>query len=323
MAKYKVYYTNKLSDVATNIFNSNDMEVMVASSIDEQVYIKEMKEFQPDAVMCRTEPVTAAMMDVCEHLRVIGKQGAGLDNIDMDGATQRKIQVVFAPAGNANAVAEHAVMLMLMAARRFNYVNNEFRKGNFWVRMGLQNTVEVQGKTLGLLGCGRISKLFAAKAIHGMGMKVIGYDPYIKPEQLDGLPIELKDSADEIWKTADFVSIHLPLIPATERTVGMAQFKMMKPRAIFLNLARGGLVREEELVEALKTGVLFGAAIDVYEPEPLCENSRQLLDLDNVILTPHTAASTEESVINCCTSCANDIVAVCYGRAPACPANKL
>jgi len=299
------------------------VEVKVASALDEETYIRELKEYQPDVIMCRTEPVTAAMMDVCQNLKGVGKQGAGLDNIDIDHATSKKIQVVYAPAGNANAVAEHAVMLMLMTARRFSYVNDQFRKGNFYVRMGLENTVEVEGKTLGLVGCGRISKLFAAKCINGLGMKVVGYDPYVTKEQLGGLPIELKDSADEIWKTADFVSIHLPLMPSTERTVGMEQFKMMKPRAIFLNVARGGLIREEELVEALKTGVLFGAGLDVYEPEPLCENSRQMMDMDNVVLTPHTAASTEQSVINCCTSCATDLVNVCYGRPVVCPVNKI
>lgn len=321
--KFKAYYTNKLSDVATQIFNNNDVEVKVASALDEETYIRELKEYQPDVIMCRTEPVTAAMMDVCQNLKGVGKQGAGLDNIDIDHATSKKIQVVYAPAGNANAVAEHAVMLMLMTARRFSYVNDQFRKGNFYVRMGLENTVEVEGKTLGLVGCGRISKLFAAKCINGLGMKVVGYDPYVTKEQLGGLPIELKDSADEIWKTADFVSIHLPLMPSTERTVGMEEFKMMKPRAIFLNVARGGLIREEELVEALKTGVLFGAGLDVYEPEPLCENSRQMMDMDNVVLTPHTAASTEQSVINCCTSCATDLVNVCYGRPVVCPVNKI
>ncbi|BAK98283.1 oxidoreductase [Oscillibacter valericigenes Sjm18-20] len=321
--KFKAYYTNHLSDVATQIFNNNDVEVKVAGNLDEETYIRELKEYQPDVIMCRTEPVTAAMMDVCRNLKGVGKQGAGLDNIDIDHATLKKIQVVFAPAGNANAVAEHAVMLLMMTARRFNYVDRQFRSGNFYVRMDLENTVEVQGKTLGLVGCGRISKLFASKCINGLGMKVIGYDPYVTKEQLGGLPIELKESAEEVWKTADFVSIHLPLMPSTEHTVGMAQFKMMKPRAIFLNVARGGLIQEEEMVEALKTGVLFGAGLDVYEPEPLSENSRQMLDMDNVVLTPHTAASTEESVINCCTSCATDLVNVCYGRPVVCPVNKI
>ena len=219
--KFKAYYTNKLSDVATQIFNNNDVEVKVATALDEETYIRELKEYQPDVIMCRTEPVTAAMMDVCRNLKGVGKQGAGLDNIDIDHATAKKIQVVFAPAGNANAVAEHAVMLMMMTARRFNYVDKQFRSGNFYIRMGLENTAEVEGKTLGLVGCGRISKMFASKCINGLGMKVIGYDPYVTKEQLGGLPIELKDNTDEIWKTADFVSIHLPLMPSTERTVGM------------------------------------------------------------------------------------------------------
>ncbi|QNL43638.1 hydroxyacid dehydrogenase [Oscillibacter hominis] len=322
MSKFKVYYTNHLSQVATDIFESNDFEVKTASEISEEVYVKELEEFQPDVIMCRTEPVTKAMMDTCRNLKGIGKQGAGLDNIDMEYATEKKIQVVFFPAGNANAVAEHAIMLMLMTARRFNYVDREFHKGNFWVRMGLQNTFEIQGKTLGLIGCGRISRLVATKAI-GMGMKVIGYDPYITQEQLGDLAIELKDNAEEIYKNGDFISVHLPLMPATEKTIGMEQFKLMKPRAIFINVARGGLIKEEELVKALQDGTLYAAGLDVYEPEPLCESSMPLLTLENVVLTPHTAATTEESVINCCTNVANDLVRVCNGEKPTCPANKI
>ncbi|MBE7004902.1 MAG: oxidoreductase, partial [Ruminococcaceae bacterium] len=109
MAKFKVYYTIELNEVATEIFNKNDFEVKLCSHNDEETYVKELAEFQPDGIMCRTEPITAKMMDVCKNLKVIGKQGAGLDNIDMDHAAEKNIQVVFAPAGNANAVAEHAI----------------------------------------------------------------------------------------------------------------------------------------------------------------------------------------------------------------------
>ena len=162
MAQFKVYYTIELNEVATRIFEQNDFEVKVCSHNDEETYVKELTEYQPDAIMCRTEPITAKMMDVCANLKVIGKQGAGLDNIDMDHAAEKNIQVVFAPAGNANAVAEHAILLMLACAKRFNYVDRQFRSGNFLVRMKMEHTYELGGKTLGMIGCGRISRTASA-----------------------------------------------------------------------------------------------------------------------------------------------------------------
>ena len=159
MAKFKVYYTIELNEIATQIFESNDFEVKLCSHNDEETYVKELAEFQPDAIMCRTEPITAKMLDTCTNLKVIGKQGAGLDNIDMDHAHAKDITVVYAPAGNANAVAEHAVMLMLMCAKRFTYVDRQFRGGNFLVRMDMEHTYELGGKTPGMVGCGRISQL--------------------------------------------------------------------------------------------------------------------------------------------------------------------
>ncbi len=321
MAKFKVYYTIELNEVATHIFEQNGFEVKVCSHNDEATYVKELAEFQPDGIMCRTEPITAKMMDTCKNLKVIGKQGAGLDNIDMDHAAEKNIQVVFAPAGNANAVAEHAILLMLACAKRFNYVDKQFRSGNFLVRMKMEHTYELGGKTLGMIGCGRISQLVMQKAKYGFGMKVIGYDPYLTQDKVGDL-CELKATAKEVWEQADFVSVHLPEVESTHHSIGREQFSWMKPTASFINCARGGLIKENELIDCLKDGTLFQAGLDVFEHEPIQESSRELFNLDNVVMTPHMAATTEQSVLNCCTSVANDIVAVCNGEAPKCPANK-
>ena len=343
MAKFKVYYTIELNEIATHIFESNDFEVKLCSHNDEETYVKELAAFQPDAIMCRTEPITAVMMesarkgmwkatpqqlkdtakmmDTCTNLKVIGKQGAGLDNIDMDHAHAKDITVVYAPAGNANAVAEHAVMLMLMCAKRFTYVDRQFRGGNFLVRMDMEHTYELDGKTLGMIGCGRISQLAMKKCKYGFGMKVIGYDPYMTQEKIGDL-CELKETAKEVWEQADFVSVHLPVVPSTEHSIGREQFSWMKPTASFINCARGALIKENELVECLKDGTLFQAGLDVFEHEPIQESSRELFNLDNVIMTPHMAATTEQSVLNCCTSVANDIVAVCNGQEPQVKAQK-
>lgn len=321
MAKFKVYYTIHLNEVATQIFEENDFEVRVASNNDEATYVKELAEYQPDAIMCRTEPITAKMMDTCTNLKVIGKQGAGLDNIDMDHASDKNIQVVFAPAGNANAVAEHVLLLMLACAKRYNHVDRQFRNGNFLVRMGMEHTVELEGMTLGMIGCGRISQLAMKKAKYGFNMKVIGYDPYLTQDKVGDL-CELKETAKEVWEQADFVSVHLPVVDSTAYSIGREQFGWMKPHASFINCARGALIRENEMIDCLKDGTLFQAGLDVFDSEPIKEESKELFDLENVIMTPHMAATTVQSVLNCCTSVANDIVAVCNGNAPACPANK-
>ena len=133
---------------------------------------------------------------------------------------------------------------------------------------------------------------------------------------------ELKATAKEVWEQADFVSVHLPVVPSTEHSIGREQFSWMKPTASFINCARGALIKENELVECLKDGTLFQAGLDVFEHEPIQESSRELFNLDNVIMTPHMAATTEQSVLNCCTSVANDIVAVCNGQEPQVKAQK-
>ena len=212
-------------------------------------------------------------------------------------------------------------MLMLMCAKRFTYVDRQFRGGNFLVRMDMEHTYELGGKTLGMIGCGRISQLAMKKCKYGFGMKVIGYDPYMTQEKIGDL-CELKATAKEVWEQADFVSVHLPVVPSTEHSIGREQFSWMKPTASFINCARGALIKENELVECLKDGTLFQAGLDVFEHEPIQESSRELFDLDNVIMTPHMAATTEQSVLNCCTSVANDIVAVCNGQEPKVKAQK-
>ncbi|MBQ7795387.1 MAG: hydroxyacid dehydrogenase [Lachnospiraceae bacterium] len=319
---FTVFYTVQINDAATKIFEAaGGRAVLTNHFFDEAGYIEELKELQPEAILCRTEPITAAMMDAAgPNLKVIAKQGAGVDNIDIEAATARKIPVVYAPGQNAQSVAEQAVFLMLACARRFNYVDRQFRAGNYKVRFSLDNTYELKGKTLGLLGCGRIGQLLANIAKYGFGMNVIGYDPFLKQEQIGEL-ITLIPEQEEIFKQADFVSIHTPLLPSTYHSVGMKQLKMMKPTASLINASRGEVVNEAELIQAMKEGVICCAGLDVTEKEPLPLDS-PLYDLDNVILTPHTAAYTEQSIIRCCETAANDICAVLEGREPKYQFNK-
>lgn len=319
MAKYKVLFTIEMDESGKKILRDHDCEVIVAPHQDVKEYVKIIEEEQVDAIMTRVDPITPEMMAASKKLKVVAKHGAGLDNIDREYARDHGIQVVFAPAGNANAVAEHCVMMMLLCATRFRYVDLQMRGGNFNVRYTLHNTYELEGKTLGLIGCGRISQLFATKAVNGFGMKAIAYDPFLKQEQVKA-PVTLVDSRDDLLKTSDFVSIHLPSLPSTKDTMNIDEFRKMKDTAFFINCARGALVKEEDLVAALNEREIAGAGLDVFKQEPLPINHPFLVRSD-IVLTPHTAATTEEAVINCCSTAAQGIADVLEGREPEWPAN--
>ena len=318
---YKVITLKHMDDSGIQYMAEHDVEVITSQCGDEAGWIKEIADNQVDGIFCRVDKITPAMMDASPNLKVIAKQGAGLDNIDIDYATKKGIQVVYSPAGNMQTVAEHATMLLLMCAQRYRYVDHQMRSGNFNVRYDLTGTHDLTGHTIGLIGCGRISQCFAKILIEGFGMKAIGYDPFLKQENLK-LPIELKATADEVWQQADYVSIHLQSNPSTRHSIGYKQFSMMKPTASFINCARGDLIVEEDLIRALQEGKLFGAALDVFEKEPL-PLDHPFLTMENVVLTPHMGAATQDSVIRCTTTSCEEIVQVLNGQPVAFPGNKL
>jgi D-3-phosphoglycerate dehydrogenase len=318
---YKVITLKHMDESGHKYLAEHGVEVITSQCDNEAGWIKEIQDNQVDGIFCRVDKITPAMMDASANLKVIAKQGAGLDNIDMDYATKKKIQVVYSPAGNMQTVAEHATMLLLMCAQRYRYVDHQMRGGNFNVRYTLTDTHDLTGHTIGLIGCGRISQCFAKILIEGFGMKVIGYDPFLKQENLK-LPIELKATADEVWQQADYVSIHLQSNDSTRHSIGYKQFSMMKPTASFINCARGDLIVEEDLIRALKEGKLFGAALDVFETEPL-PLDHPFVTMENIVLTPHMGAATEDSVIRCTTTSCEEIVQVLNGEPVAFPGNKL
>lgn len=318
---YKVITLKHMDECGHKYLAEHGIEVITSKGTNEAEWIQEIRDNQVDAIFCRVDKITPAMMDASPNLKAIAKQGAGLDNIDLDYATQKKIQVVFSPRGNMQTVAEHATMLLMMLAQRYRYVDNQMRSGNFNVRYTLTGTYDLTGHTIGLIGCGRISQCFAKILIDGFGMKVIGYDPYLKPQDLK-LPIELKATSEEVWQQADYVSIHMQSLPSTRHTVGYKQFAMMKPTASFINCARGDLVVEEDLIRALKEGKLAGAALDVFEQEPL-PMDHPFLTMENIVLTPHMGAATQDSVIRCTLTCCEEIAQVLNGEAVEFPGNKL
>ncbi|QNK39131.1 hydroxyacid dehydrogenase [Caproicibacter fermentans] len=320
LGKMKVLFLREMDQSGRDILRKNGIEVLVSHGKSEADFIRDLRETQVEGILCRTGKVTPAMIDASENLRVIAKHGVGLDNIDLDYATKRGIQVVYAPTGNSNSVAEHALFLMLACARRFRYVDEIFRGGDFNVRYTLHNTFELQGMTLGLLGCGRIGQLLAKKAAYGLGMKVIGYDPFLSQEKLKA-PIQLKTKA-EVLREADFVSLHMPSTPQTRGSIAAGDFRLMKPTASFINVARGDVVVENDLIAALQGGEILGAGLDVYDGEPIGPE-HPLLNLPQVVATPHTAATTEQAVKRCCMTAAQGIVEVLTGEEISFPANHL
>jgi D-3-phosphoglycerate dehydrogenase len=234
--------------------------------------------------------VTSELLDDAMSLRVIGRAGVGVDNIDVPAATERGIVVMNAPDGNTITTAEHTIALLIALARRVPQANSSLKSGR-WERKAFIG-VELQGKTLGVVGLGRIGRTVAARA-RAFGMKIIAFDPFIVPEQARDLEIELAP-LNELFAGADFITVHTPLTPETRGVIGRDAFARMKQGVRIINCARGGLVDEGALYDAIKSGTVAGAALDVFVDEPPPPDHPLLL-LDEVIVTPHLGASTAEA----------------------------
>src|SRR5437763_8209146 len=234
--------------------------------------------------------VTAELMDAAQSLRVIGRAGVGVDNIDVTAATSRGVVVMNAPDGNTITTAEHTIALLVALARSVPQANSSLKAGK-WERKNFVGT-ELQGKTLGIVGLGRIGKIVASRA-SALGMKIVAYDPFIATEQSRDLEIE-SAAFDEVLSRADFLTIHTPLTPDTRGLINAAALAKMKRGARVINCARGGLVDEAALYDAIESGRIAGAALDVFEQEPP-PSDHPLLALNQVIATPHLGASTTEA----------------------------
>lgn len=234
--------------------------------------------------------VTAGLLDGAPALRVVGRAGVGVDNIDVQAATERGIVVMNAPDGNTITTAEHTIALLIALARRIPQANSSLKSGR-WERKTFIG-VELQGKTLGVVGLGRIGRNVAARA-RAFGMKIMAFDPFIAPEQARYAEIELAP-LDELFSSADFITVHTPLTAETRGLIGRDAFAKMKPGVRIINCARGGLVDESALYDAIKAGTVAGAALDVFVEEPPPKDHPLLL-LDEVIATPHLGASTAEA----------------------------
>jgi D-3-phosphoglycerate dehydrogenase / 2-oxoglutarate reductase len=259
----------------------------------------------------------AELMDISPALRVIARTGAGVDNVDVQAATQRGIMVLNTPTANSMSVAEHAVTFLLALSKQLSFLDASIRQGNFKARR-LYMPVDVDGKTLGLIGCGNIGRMAAKTCRNAFHMRTIAYDPFLKtaPEG-----VELFATVREILEQADYVSLHIPYSPETKNMIDRKELSMMKPSAFLINTSRGGIVNETALAEALNAGAIAGAALDVFEHEPP-EAGSPLLSCKNLLMTPHSAALTKECVVRVAVCAAQGIVDYLSGRRPEYVYNK-
>ncbi|MGH7867427.1 MAG: hydroxyacid dehydrogenase, partial [Candidatus Dormibacteraceae bacterium] len=284
-------------------------EVEVRTKQSEPALVEMIGDF--DALVVRSETkVTAPLLEAAHRLKVVGRAGVGIDNIDVAAATSRGILVVNAPRGNIIAAAEHTIGLLMALARNIPQADASIRRGE-WERKKYTG-VEIRGKVLGLLGLGNIGSEVAKRA-QGLEMEVISFDPAITAERAEQLKVTLV-TLKELFGQADFVSVHVPLVEATRNLVDGRLFKLAKPGLRLINAARGGIVNEEALAEALRQGQVAGAAADVFGQEPL--GASPLLDLPNFIATPHIAASTTEAQKSVAFDVAEEVLAVLEGEPP-------
>ncbi|MGH2461382.1 MAG: hydroxyacid dehydrogenase, partial [Chloroflexota bacterium] len=244
-------------------------------------------------MVVRTARLTDARLSRAGRLKVIGKHGVGVDNVDLAAARARGIAVVFTPGVNSQAVAEHALTLMLMLARRIPTASRMLRDGQFDEARRTIVALDLQGKTLGLVGLGQVGRRLAAIVRQGLAMRVLAFDPYVTPAQAAELGVELVSELEPLLRAADVVSIHAPLTPETRGIIGRGALAELKPTAFLINCARGGLVDEDALLEALQAGRLAGAGLDVFVEEPT-PAAHPLFGLENVVVTPHVAGSSQE-----------------------------
>ncbi|WHH57625.1 hydroxyacid dehydrogenase [Petroclostridium sp. X23] len=314
---YKVLIPQDITEAGKEYLREKGYEIKMGSGITVEAIKQDVVDC--DAILARTAPFPAEVLEAGKNLKVIGRHGIGVDNIDVARAEELGIWVTNAPLSNANSVAEHTITLILASARNLAYIDKVFRNGDFEIRNRLKG-MDLDGKTLGLVGLGRIGTMVAKKAALGLGMKVIGYDPYITKDKV-APEIEFVDNMETIFKNADFVSLHMPATKETKGSIGKKYFEMMKSSAFLINCARGEVVDELELIQALKDKAIAGAALDVFEQEPP-EKDNALFALDNVIVTPHNAALTQESMDRMGLHAATGIDEVLSGKKPSWPVNN-
>lgn len=272
-----------------------------------------------DAILLRGAIIDQQLIESMPNLKIIARCGVGTDNIDMAAATNQKVYVCNVPDANFTSVAEHVIGMLVSLSHQIVNGDRAIRLGQFDARHRYVGS-EVSGKTIGVIGFGRIGQLVAKKCVGGLNMNVLAYDPYVKETTIDG--VQLLEEVDKIFEEADFITLHLPYIPSLHHFINESVISRMKKNAYIINCARGGLIDEIALAHAIKNGDIAGAAIDVFQIEPP-ETDHVLWDVENVIATPHMGATTVESLNRMSLGAISEVFRVLEGKMPKNSLNEL
>ncbi|MEW6247466.1 MAG: phosphoglycerate dehydrogenase [Nitrospirota bacterium] len=298
----KILVSDSLSKQGIEVLEKAGFTVVVKTKLSKDELLKEIKDCDGLIVRSATR-VTADVIDAAERLKVIGRAGSGLDNVDTQAATRRGIVVMNTPGGNTVTTAEHTMAMIFAMTRRIPQATASMKAGK-WEKERFMG-VELYNKILGIVGVGQIGG-YLTKLAQGIGMNVIAYDPYLAEERARKMGVEMVD-LDELFRRSDIISVHTPLTPETRSLIDVRTIAKMKPGVMIVNCARGGIVNEADLCEALKTKKVAAAAFDVFDQEPV-KPDHPLLTLDNFICTPHIGASTTEAQENVAIGIAEQIV---------------
>jgi D-3-phosphoglycerate dehydrogenase len=308
----KILITQPIHESGQKLLIMKGYDVRVASDITASTLAREVRDVS--GLLVRTAKIPASVIEAGRALRVIARHGVGYDNIDVAAATRRKIPVFITPRANAVSVAEHVFALMLALAKKIVPHDRATRKNNWEIRNNV-SAVDMDGKILGVIGMGRIGALVCQKAKAAFNMEVLVYSPRASREMIEKAGGKKVSGIHELLKVSDIVTLHVPLTGETGGLIGEAEFHMMKPSAFLINCARGPLVNEGALFRALKNGIIAGAGLDVFDPEPP-KVDNPLLGLTNVVLSPHSAGLTAECVMRMASQAAQIIIDVLEGRRP-------
>ncbi|MBM3190569.1 MAG: phosphoglycerate dehydrogenase, partial [Chloroflexi bacterium] len=311
--KKRVLVTDSLAQEGIALL-AEACEVTVLPTLSREALLGAIPDYHGLVVRSATQ-VTAEVFAAASQLQVVGRAGTGVDNIDLEAATRRGVIVVNAPTSNTIAVAEHTIALMLSLARHIPQADAAMHRGH-WQKTGLMGT-ELRDKALGLIGLGRVGAAVAQRA-QAFEMRVIAHDPFVAPDRAARLNVELV-GLEELLRRSDYVSLHAPSTERTRGLIGAQELALMKPTAYLVNCARGDLVVQEALVDALRARRIAGAALDVFVDEP--HITHELCDCDNLLLTPHLGASTEEAQSGAAVQVARQVLDVLEGRPPRHPVN--
>lgn len=314
---FKVLIPRTISHTGSEYLKQKGCELLLSKPADENDPLYE----QCHAIL--TGPTQKfrydkTVLDRCKQLKVISSFSAGVDYIDTAYAEKLGIQVTNSGNANSNAVAEHTILFMLASAKNYEIMTDAVKKSNFSIRRDVFNT-ELSGLTLGLIGFGNIGKLVAKKAALGLDMKVLVYDHHLTAENAPFGVVPVS-TPEEVYKNADYISLHVPLSEKNKYMISMEQFDMMKPSAVLINVSRGGLIKEDDLVNAIKDKKIKGAALDVFEKEPLPIDS-ELLKFPGILVSPHCGANTRVALDRMELFAAMDIWRVLNGERPEFPVN--